>query len=136
MILSEWILLHPELYFSIIQMPEKRKIININVLILLSVAWSMILLPAPGGSHGEFCHNCKTLRKGRVLVKCNSGVVWEDFQLLTLYIPIGNYLTVLNGMLMNMCYLQNVWCSSNSDALSHFGSAHSQDGLDIPLFGL
>ena len=136
MILSEWILLHPELYFSIIQMPEKRKIININVRILLSVAWSMILLPAPGGSHGEFCHNCKTLRKGIVLVKCNSGVVWEDFQLLTLYIPIGNYLTVLNGMLMNMCYLQNVWCSSNSDALSHFGSAHSQDGLDIPLFGL
>ena len=136
MILSEWILLHPELYFSIIQMLEKRKIININVLILLSVAWSMILLPAPGGSHGEFCHNCKTLRKGRALVKCNSGVVWEEFQLLTLYIPVGNYLTVLNGMLMNMCYLQNVWCSSNSDALSHFGSAHSQDGLDIPLFGL
>lgn len=136
MILLEWILLHPELYFSIIQMPEKRKIININVLILLSVAWSMILLPAPGGSHREFCRNYKTLRKGRVLVKCNSGVVWEDFQLLTLYIPVGNYLTVLNGMLMNMCYLQNVWCSSNSDALSHFGSAHSQDGLDIPLFGL
>ena len=136
MTLLEWILLHPELYFSIIQMPKKRKIININVLILLSVAWSMILLPAPGGSHREFCRNCKTLRKGRVLVKCNSGVVWEDFQLLTLYIPVGNYLTVLNGMLMNMCYLQNVWCSSNSDALSHFGSAHSQDGLDIPLFGL
>lgn len=33
----------------------------------------MILLPAPGGSHREFCRNCKTLRKGRVPVKCNSG---------------------------------------------------------------
>ena len=103
---------------------------------MLSVAWSMTLLPAPGGSHGEFCCNCKTLRKGRVPVKCNSGVVWEDLQLLTLYIPVGNYLTVLNGMLMNVCHLQNVWCCSNSDALSHFGSTHSQDGLDISLFGL